>query len=265
MRLLERYIKEILNEEFRPDFKNRLVHALDQKSEEYNSKDEADKWYDMSDDFEKIAYGLGLRYIGGGASRRAYSTPDLDWVLKIAYNKDFYVWANKDEIDISQGEHSTGPRDIFVQTYSWDRVNDTPKWMIIEKVMTLGDASKELSIGDLAKVFPTFYDALEDCDLKRDPVLFCQYVSYVLTVISWNEEGPLSEEEFYEGLKEASMSRNVPQVKTIEEIRFGEDFRRLGRAYAFTRPYDMHDGNIGIRYNSFNSPQDIVILDYMLK
>ena len=63
MILLERYIREILNEAFKPDFKNSLTDALNQKSEEYNNKGEADKWYDMSEDFEKVAYSLGLELV----------------------------------------------------------------------------------------------------------------------------------------------------------------------------------------------------------
>ena len=49
----------------------------------------------------------------------------------------------KDEVDISQGMHGTGSRDIFVQVYDWDKISDKPTWIITEKAVTLSNASQD--------------------------------------------------------------------------------------------------------------------------
>jgi len=137
--------------------------------------------------------------------------------------------------------------------------------------MTLSSASRHLTISDLSKIFPTFWSALYNDARHRSSVdMFCDYVADTLNELSierhsnQNSSG-LSEEDFYSCMKEASWFNNMPQVKTFEEIRFGEDFRRIARACAYTRPEDMHDGNIGIVPSSNPNPQDLVILDYMIE
>ncbi len=71
-----------------------------------------------------------------------------------------------------------------------------------------------------------------------------------------------NKEAFYKGLISAMPDESM--IKDINDIRFGEDFKRICRAFAFVKTEDLHDENIGIRRSSHPSPSDFVIIDFML-
>ena len=73
----------------------------------------------------------------------------------------------------------------------------------------------------------------------------------------------LSREGFYQAMKEAAL--NEDDLVSFNEVFFKEDYLRIARACAFSRPDDMHTGNIGIVPSSVGlGPSNIVVLDYML-
>ena len=270
--LLKEYVKSYISEAFSHEKLTAVVDALNAVVKKDKG---SDRDYALYYDLVKITDRFGMKCIGSGAFRRVYAMPGEDWVLKFSTSDDGSdkydeSWANAEEIDISKGGHGLGPRDLFVQVYEWDKISEEPKWTIVQKVITLDSASRHLTISDLGKIFPTFFSALYNDARHRSSVdMFCSYVSDTLFDLSIEKKSNqnslgLSEEEFYLSMKEASWFNNMPQVRTFEEIRFGEDFRRIARACAYSRPDDMHTGNIGIVPSSNPSPQDIVILDYMI-
>lgn len=270
--VLKEYIKRYIVEAFSHDKLSAVVDALNSIVEKDKG---SDRDYALYYDLVKVTDRFGMKCIGSGAYRRVYAMPGEDWVLKFSISDDGSdkhdeSWANAEEIAISAGDHGLGARDLFVQVYDWDKISEEPKWTIVQKVMTLSSASRHVTISDLSKIFPTFWSALYNDARHRSSVdMFCDYVTDTLNELSierhsnQNSRG-LSEEDFYSCMKEASWFDNMPQVKTFEEIRFGEDFRRIARACAYSRPEDMHSGNIGIVPSSNPNPQDLVILDYMI-
>jgi hypothetical protein len=64
-------------------------------------------------------------------------------------------------------------------------------------------------------------------------------------------------------MKEAVLHEK--DLVSFDEVLFEEDYTRIARACAFSRPDDMHQGNIGIVPGSSGlGPTNIVVLDYML-
>jgi hypothetical protein len=230
--------------------------------------------YSLYYDLVKVVDKFGLKKLGSGVSRKAYSLENEDWVLKFAYGHDDvdYLYAletNAEEVAISQGAHGIGSRDIFVQVYDWDKLSEKPAWIIAQKVITLSEACRTASFLDLQKIFPTFWNALhKDAKEKTSKSFFCDFVAdsmfemsmYIVTKEK-NIAG-LSRLGFYRAMKEGAIRDE--DLVAFEEVYFGEDFSRIARACAYSRPDDMHSGNIGIIPTHDASPKDIVILDYML-
>ena len=225
-------------------------------------------------DLVKVVDKFGLKKLGAGVSRKAYALENEDWVLKFAYGQNdvdymFALDTNAEEVEISQGIHGMGSRDIFVQVYDWDKLSEKPAWIIAQKVMTLSEAWRTMSFLDLQKIFPTFWNALyKDAKEKMSKNFFCDFVAdsmfemSVESSLRGKNSSGLKEEGFYLAMEEASISE--ASLKPIEAIRFDLDFMRIARACAYSRPDDMHSGNIGIIPSRDPSPNDIVILDYML-
>jgi hypothetical protein len=67
---------------------------------------------------------------------------------------------------------------------------------------------------------------------------------------------------FHEAL--ISSIPNEDMIKDIADINFGEDFKRICRAFAYIKTEDLHDENIGIRSSSNPNPTDFVIIDFMM-
>lgn len=273
--LLEEYISEVLKEAFDPSILSKVVKALNDVVEEYSLEERS---YGMFYDLVKVPDAFGMKKIGGGVFRNAYVLSGQDWVLKLAAGDDGGGLDEREmngiEVSIARGDHGVGPQDLFVDMYEYDMISKVPSWLITQRVMTLGKASRVLSMNDLSQIFPTFYNALKDGSrLKSSSQSFCDLISDVLFELSieasagQNSSG-LSREEFYSFFKEeayfGSGDSRGNQAKSYDEIEFYDDFVRIARACAYSRPDDMHDGNIGIVPSDNVGPKDIVILDYML-
>jgi len=186
---------------------------------------------------------------------------------------------------------------MFVKVYAWDKISkDYPAWLITEKVMTLDSAAKNLSFSVLQKIFPTFYNALyHDSYEKKSKKFFCEFIADTISSIGegfsssiksqkspWENKNSnsyksispsLTKEDFYNAMIEAAGTFATDadggslgsSVMPIEAIRFYEDYKRITQACAYSRPDDMHSGNIGLIPSNSPSAKDIVILDYMIK
>ena len=269
--LLEKYISEVLKEAFDPSILSKVVKVLNDVVEEYSLEERS---YGIFYDLVKVPDAFGMKKIGGGAFRNAYVLSGQDWVLKLAAGDDGGGLDEREmngiEVSIARGDHGVGPQDLFVDMYEYDMISKAPSWLITQRVMTLGKASRVLSMKDLSQIFPTFYNALKDGSrLKSSSQDFCDLISNVLVEFSIdassgkNSSG-LSKEEFYSFFKEEAYFEYEDQAKSYDEIEFYDDFVRIARACAYSRPDDMHDGNIGIVPSGNAGPKDIVILDYML-
>lgn len=270
--LLKEYIASVLSETFSFSRVKEIVDELNRVTEDYYSDD---KNYDLCYDIILVAERFGLTKIGAGAYRKVYSLEGEDWVLKVAYgfSSDEFTGAkidNAGEVEISQGKHGVGARDLFVQVYDWDKISDKPSWLFAQKVVPFEDASEHFSISDMENIFPTLWSSLiEDSQQKQSVDSFCDFVAdtyYEMNSSRVTKEvikSGLSREGFYQAMKEAVL--NEDDLVSFNEVYFKEDYSRIARACAFSRPDDMHTGNIGIVPSSVElGPSNIVVLDYML-
>ena len=270
--LLKEYIGAFLSEAFSYNKLKDIVVELNSVVDDYYKQD--DRRYDVYYDLLKVIDNFGLKKLGAGAYRKAYTLDGEDWVLKLAYgysNEDFKsaVMDNAGEVNISQGDHGIGARDLFVQVYDWDRISDQPSWLLTQKVVSLEKAHKHFSITDIERIFPTLWSALKSSAMQKKNVsAFCDFVSdtfvemsmYVVTKEK-NSAG-LSRLGFYRAMKEGVLRDE--DLVAFEEVYFGEDFFRIAKACAYSRPDDMHSGNIGLVPSDNPSPGDVVVLDYMI-
>ena len=272
--LLKEYITYFIKEAISYSKLNLIVRELNNININYKS---GDKDYSAYYDLIKVVDKFGLKKIGAGAYRKVYSLDGEDWVLKFAYGYDDidYLYAlssNADEVAISLGDHGMGARDIFVQVYEWDKLNEKPTWIIAQKVVSLSEvyrkSGEEISFADLQMIFPTFWDALySDSREKNSKRFFCDFISDVMFGLSVEKKAGqntsgLNEEGFYIAMEEASIDEG--SLKPFEAIKFDLDFNKIAQACAYSRPDDMHSGNIGIIPSGSPSPKDIVILDYSI-
>lgn len=323
--LLEKYIRYKLRENINPSKLNYISQMLQKSCQEC-----IDQWggdpkrpraadYHMSDCVLSVIYKLNLDRLGSGESREAYEISGEDWVIKVAKDS-FGAKIIRQEVEISEGVHGQGARDIFVKVYDYDRLNENPYWLICEKVEILHDFE---DFEALKRIFPTFYGAIKDEDSHKNFLSsFKSFVSDTLfDMVNMSQSHSLSDkkrkyEEYMQLEKEIAdeyrkeldvfltsednpdyslykqlqqkafnerekMSRSQAgkedfyramisawprekNIKPIDEIQFGEDFRRIANAFAYIKTDDLHDENIGIIPSSRPSPSDFVILDFMI-
>ena len=270
--LLKEYIGAFLSETFSYKKLKDIAGELNSVVDDYYKQ--GDRSYDVYYDLLKVIDNFGLKKLGAGAYRRAYTLDGEDWVLKLAYgySKEAFksaVMDNAGEVNISQGGHGIGARDLFVQVYDWDKISDNPAWLLTQKVISLEKAHKHFTIADIERIFPTLWSALKSSAMQKKSVSsFCDFVSdtYVeMSIDSVTKEknsAGLSRSGFYRAMKEGVLRDE--DLVPFEEVYFGEDFFRIARACAYSRPDDMHQGNIGLVPSDNPLPRDIVVLDYML-
>ena len=111
-----------------------------------------------------IESSLGFEYLDEGAFRAVYEVPSQDWVLKLA-NSTEGAKVNKQEIELSNGVHGLGARDIFIKVYDYDKINELPWWVICQKVIPLHDVD---DIKLLKLIFPTFWNILNSVVDNKD-------------------------------------------------------------------------------------------------
>lgn len=270
--LLKKYIASVLSESFSFGRVKEIVDELNRVSEEYYRED---RNYDLCYDIIPAVESFGLTKIGAGAYRKVYSSEGEDWVLKIAYgfSRDEFSGAkidNADEVSISQGAHGFGARDLFVKVYDWDKISDNPVWLFSQKAVPLENAHKHFTISDMQKIFPTFWNSLKHDAAQRDNVRsFCTFVSDSMDELSSysttreKSKSGLTKSGFYRAISEGVLFDD--DLVTFEEMKYDDDFIRVARACAYSRPDDMHKGNIGIVPSSAGlGPSSIVVLDYLI-
>ena len=268
--LLKEYIRYIIKETTGYDNLSNTISVLNKAVSEYEDSNNEDNLWDI---LIEAVEGLGLIRIGSGLQRRVYSLPEEGWILKIAYgrNKSDYVKAlesNKEEVKISEGEHGLGARDLFVKVLGSDKLSDLPTWIITEKVVVLRKAEDHFSLEDMEKIFPTFFSLLDKSSNIFDEVYtFCDFISNVFTYLGRqdvpgsNYKG-LTKERFYKIVSLAAPFNE--KITDFDKVTFGEDYNKIIKACAYSRPGDIHDGNLGIIKSKNPSPNDLVIIDYML-
>lgn len=153
--------------------KNELLSNKELDNEDINYYlNESDIPFKKIDNF---LYNDEIKYINDGASRTAYTFDNCSWVLKVAKSPRG-CQHNKKEIDISNIKHGRGASDIFVKIYYFDQESDKPWWMICEKVNILSEI-KDIEV--LKKVFPTFWEAIED-DNERNNITTKTFSDFIV-------------------------------------------------------------------------------------
>lgn len=71
-----------------------------------------------------------------------------------------------------------------------------------------------------------------------------------------------SKNDFYNAM--ISEWPNESSIKPFEDIVFEKDFERIAAGFGYIKTDDLHDENIGIIPSSFPSPEDFVIIDFMI-
>ena len=241
-----------------------LYNKLKEKNEEKYFH-----WY-ITKEMEKVAnkHNLSGASIKGGY-RLVYSSPNEDWVLKIAKNLDGAMLLGR-EVEISKGKHGLGARNYFTRIYDWDGKEEERKgewrhcyWIISEKVIPLRDI-KDIDI--LKRVFPTFWNAIEDED-KKDifSIRFLAIISKVLKDLVLDikrdkKQGEIipkfSKFSFYNSLE------NHIKVKNYNEIFFDEDIKVFMKMFSYIQTNDINPNNFGIVDLESPTPDGIRILDF---
>lgn len=270
--LLEEYIRCVINEAAGYNQLNTLISDLNSVVEEYRSEN---RNYAVHDELIYFAESFGLEEVGSGSYRKVYALPQENWVLKIAYGYDdsdynFALSANRDELRIAEGEHGIGSRDIFVKVLGSDKLSELPTWIITERAVVLKSAKSFFSLEDVRKIFPTFWNALKEYSpYKSNVSSFCSFTSDVIDALSQsitpgNSVSNLSRKDFYNAIKEANF-HGEESIVDFDKLIFSEDAIKIIRACAYSIPIDMHNENIGIINSGSPSPEDIVIIDYMIE
>ena len=153
--LLKEYVSFYIKEAISHKKISLVVNELNKITMNYRASSSS---YSLYYDLVKVVDKFGLKKLGAGVSRKAYSLENEDWVLKFAYghNDVDYLDAldtNAEEVEISQGFHGMGSRDMFVQVYDWDKLSEKPAWIIAQKVITLSEAWRTMTFLDLQKIF----------------------------------------------------------------------------------------------------------------
>jgi hypothetical protein len=326
--LLEKYIRYRLKENFGHKKINDLVRRLNDKSQEcidYFTSKRREKSipYKIYGYILEAIEELNLEFIASGESREAYTISGEEWVLKVAKNQ-FGSEVLQQEIDISESVHGLGARDLFVEVYDFDKINEKPMWIICQKVEILHDFE---DFDSLTKMFPTFWNAIKEKnksaisvdyfkslisdtlyemansrnyslsqkrrmfeeykqlekeiedeyrkildvtlsggkESRRDYTHYNELVRKLNTIknkFEYSLESHVDKNMFYEAMISASPKEEI--IKSIDDIQFSEDFRRIAKAFAYIKTDDLHDENIGIVPSSNPNPNDFVILDFMI-
>ena len=263
--LLEEYIKKVINE----SLKIKDLSNIDSFIAKLNNSCEAllkslsetgdEKYYNhyIFGYLDNIAYRneSKLEEIGEGAFRRVYAIPGEEWVLKLSMSSEGSK-INKEEIEISQGKHGLGARDIFINIYDYDRFSSLPAWVVCQKVYPLED---NMDMEILKKVFPTFWNIIknEDDVHKTTGLHFVNMISSTLNMFGYYLSRSKSPEvAFYKA------ADGVCELIDFDDVVFYEDFKRLGSAFSYIRSTDMHAGNFGLTTMKNPGPESIVILDF---
>ncbi len=106
---------------------------------------------------EKVAnkHNLSGASIKGGY-RLVYSSPNEDWVLKIAKNLDGAMLLGR-EVEISKGKHGLGARNYFTRIYDWDGKEEERK--------AQQDAQAQIAAYDKAQAIQDTYRSRYASDL----------------------------------------------------------------------------------------------------
>ena len=149
--ILENYIKSYLFEAFDENLRIKVSEALNEIVKNYSSED---REYDIFYDLVSVVDKFNMKHLGSGNSRKAYAIPGQDWVLKIAVGRsdkdEFERKMNAIEVEIGIGDHGPGPQNLFVKLYDWDKLSVQPSWLIVQRVVPLYRAHKNMSIEDQA-------------------------------------------------------------------------------------------------------------------
>jgi len=263
--LLEKYIEKYINENLKiKDISDidSIIAKLDSSCKALfkSLSDTGDEKYYNHYAFgylDNVAYRNEpkLEEIGEGAFRRVYAIPGEEWVLKLSMSSEGSK-INKEEIEISQGKHGLGARDIFINIYDYDRFSSIPAWVVCQKVYPLED---NMDMEILKKVFPTFWNIIknEDDVHKTTELHFVNMISSTLNMFGYYLSRSKSPEvAFYRA------ADGVSELIDFDDVVFYEDFKRLGSAYSYIRSSDMHAGNFGLTTMQNPGPESIVILDF---
>jgi hypothetical protein len=256
MKLLIKEWLNFLNEGYMQDFKK-----LDEM------------WYTSKNpyDFMKKLSNSGMRVIGSGATRVAYSCDEVDFIVKV-FNPSSFMYSNpnKSDTDITLSKYNTELRDIVPKVLHASHDNT---WIVVEKVMPISDFSYE----DLRKVFPTaaeFFDNVNIVGANLSQEYFKEIIQCITLIpniidttfsfsgTNWrNVVKEMMHINICEGL---NLDRNQSYLakQAIINTTLHKDVIKIFSAMKQIRSSDVHTGNIGITLNSEPSPENIKILDF---
>lgn len=262
--ILIKYIESYLNESLRVDdisYIEELILKLNKACEETfvdlsNQGDESYYYERVFGYLDSVAYESKPRVeeLSEGYYRRAYAIPGEDWVLKVSMSKEG-AKINKKEIEISQGKHGLGAREIFLKVYDWDKFSEVPCWIICQKVIPITYIN-DLNV--LKKAFPTFWNMIKEGDVHKSAGFhFRNMICMTLSLFGERHSKDVSPKRaFYDA------ASAVSDLYDFDDIIFYDDFKRISSSFAYVSSPDMHEGNFGLVSLKNPSPESIVILDF---
>tara|TARA_B100000131_G_scaffold305160_1_gene330872 strand:- start:364 stop:1344 length:981 start_codon:yes stop_codon:yes gene_type:complete len=302
MRITERHLRKIIRglliENFSVESRKRLekiVADLNMILEKSSNKDIS---YIMKV-YNAFLLTNGFKKIGEGISRRAYSSDNDFFVIKIATSNEGAT-VNKSEVDISRGHHGHDTQKMFLDMYDYDKISKYPYWTICEKVIPLNSIE---DINVLNKIFPTFYKITNG--VINDPYEFKEFIVDVISewasslgvaATLYYDFNKLSKEKGITGKDRSPEQKYFTNIDSrkekynamypginyklfIEKVKYiwdvwldrpineliyvkpGEDIVRLANCFKHISTRDLHGGNLAVKYNKNISSKDIVILD----
>lgn len=229
-------------------------------------------WYASGNlwDFMKNLQKSGMRVIGSGATRIAYSSDEVDFIVKIFDPSNAsYVNPNNSDADITLSRYNTELRDIVPKVLHSSKDNE---WIVVEKVLPISNFSYE----DLRKTFPTaaeFFDNANKLGANLDKGFFKNIIECITlmpnTLIrfdfsntDWrNKVRHMMHINICEGLN-LDNNESMLARQAILNTTFHQDVNRIFAAMKSVKSSDIHTGNIGISLESEPSPENIKILDF---
>ena len=162
---------------------------------------------------------------------------------------------NKEEVEISQGKHGLGAREIFIKVYDYDKFSELPCWIICQKVIPITYIN-DLNV--LKKAFPTFWNMIKDGDVHKSAGFhFRNMICMTLTLFGeHHSKGVSLKRAFYDAASATC------ELYDFDDIVFYDDFKRISTGFSYISSSDMNEGNFGLVSLDNPSPESIVILDF---
>jgi hypothetical protein len=213
----------------------------------------------------------GMTPLGRGATRIAYSKPDLDYVVKI-YDPTHKSYSNPNEgdVDITLSKYNTELRDIIPKVLHASKDNT---WIIVEKVKPVGDLSYE----EIQKVFPTaksLMDKLNELGVSMEQRNYKDIVySMLFPPSKIAKEIDYGNKKWRNTIKSIifinlseilRLDKNQQKIliKALQTTKLQEDVYKIWNAMKVVQTHDLNLRNIGVSLDMDIGPGAIRFLDF---